>query len=381
VGDGVVSERLKERLAVAQTNPTSSSPPAVSIFDQVRALRPQLQAATKGTPVDVDRFLRVALTELRRTPKLVAAEPSTILGGLMLAGQLGLEIGSALGHCWLVPFRNKRTRSVEAVFILGYKGMIALARRSGDIESVVARPVHAQDRFAVAYGLSERLEHEPSLAADPGPVTAVYALARYVGGGHSFVVLTAEQVESYRQRSRAADEGPWVTDWEAMACKTAVRRLASYLPLTVEAARAVAVDEAVVPGPEFDIDALAAAHVDESAAATQARHTGAQTAPPAAGGGAPVPAPRAPEPPAETSRDETSQAESTPGGDPGEPGSSGSPVGSAETPPGGSPRPGVGEGTARPATTGDPEDHTAMPPVPPADDETSAGDDTGGAGR
>lgn len=242
-----MSNKLRERLEAAEPAvPSVPAGSAASIFDQIRALRPQLVTATKGTGVDPDRFLRVALTELRRNPRLLNAEPASILGGLMLAAQLGLELGSTLGHCWLVPHRNTRNRTTEAVFVLGYRGIISLARRSGEIESIEARCVHKLDRFRVRYGIADRLEHEPSLAAHPGPVIAVYALARYRGGGHTFIVLTPAEIDTYRRRSKTGKEGPWNTDWEAMAAKTAVRRLAAYLPLTVEAVQAATLDEAVI---------------------------------------------------------------------------------------------------------------------------------------
>lgn len=188
-----------------------------------------------------DRFARIVLTECRRTPQLLACTPASLLGAVMLSAQLGLEPGP-LGHCYLIPFRTKGRLEVQ--WILGYRGMIDLARRSGRIESIVAHDVREGDEFDFEFGLDEKLRHRPALA-DRGDAIAYYALARFTGGGHAFVVLSLDDVNQYRGRSKAKDSGPWVTDYDAMAKKTCVRRLSPFLPLTVEAAHALSVDEAI----------------------------------------------------------------------------------------------------------------------------------------
>jgi recombination protein RecT len=205
-------------------------------------MQPQIQRALPEH-MSADRFTRVALTTLRQNPQLLDCTPESFLGALMLSAQLGLEPGP-LGHAYFVPFRNKQGRS-EVQFIIGYKGLIDLARRSGNIVSIEARAVHANDEFSYSYGLDPILDHRPA-DAEPGRLTHVYALARYVGGGYNFVVLSVAEIEARRTRSKAKDSGPWITDYEAMALKTAVRALAPMLPMSVEASHAIAADEAVV---------------------------------------------------------------------------------------------------------------------------------------
>jgi recombination protein RecT len=143
-----------------------------------------------------------------------------------------------------VPFCDRKTQSYEVTFILGYTGLIELARRSGSILTVNARAVYEADSFDVEYGLDERLEHKPNLDVDDrGELRYVYSVAKYVGGGHNFVVLSRADVEKYRQRSKASEHGPWVTDYSAMALKTAVRRLRPFLPMSIEMKTAFAADE------------------------------------------------------------------------------------------------------------------------------------------
>jgi len=197
--------------------------------------------------MDADRLARIAFTTIRSTRGLATCTPESLLGGLMTCAQLGLEPGP-LGHAYFVPFKN------EVTFILGYKGMIELALRSGKIVSLIAREVYEHDEFEVAYGLEDALRHKPVITGDRGRVIAYYAVAKLVGGGHAFVVLSRDDVEKIRKRSRAKDSGPWQTDYDAMAKKTAVRRLFTYLPTSVEIAQALAQDGAVRT--EIQTDAL-----------------------------------------------------------------------------------------------------------------------------
>ena len=194
--------------------------------------------------IGVERFHRIVLTEVKRNPKLLRCEPITLLGGLMVAAQLGLEPGP-LGHVYFVPFGNKKRGTVEAQFILGYQGMIELARRSGQVASIQAYPVYEGDEFDYALGTDPYISHKPS-EDKPGDLTHVYAVAHYKDGGYNFEVLTRARVDYYRGRSRAKNDGPWVSDYEAMALKTAIRRLWRWLPKSPEMAAAVAVDEQAV---------------------------------------------------------------------------------------------------------------------------------------
>lgn len=209
-------------------------------MDNVRALleRSKSQIALAlPRHLSADRMLRIAMTSIRRTPKLASCSQTSLLGAVMQSAQLGLEPDGVLGHAYLVPFKD------DVQLIIGYKGLIDLARRSGQLSTIFARVVHAADAFEFAYGLSERLEHIPSRDKDPGEVVAVYAVARLKDGGQQFEVMTKREVDEVRKQSRAADDGPWVTHYEAMALKTVLRRLCKMLPASVELARAVSLDE------------------------------------------------------------------------------------------------------------------------------------------
>ncbi len=193
--------------------------------------------------LNADRFTRVALTELRKAPKLMEADPASFMGAVMQCAQLGIEPGGALGHAYLLPFENRRSGKTEVQFILGYKGMIDLARRSGQIVSIEARAVYERDTFSVRFGLDPDLQHEPAWEEDDrGELRAVYAVAKLQGGGVQFEVMGRKEIERIRNESQGyktaerygKGNSPWHTHFDEMGRKTVLRRLFKYLPVSIE---------------------------------------------------------------------------------------------------------------------------------------------------
>ena len=210
-----------------------------------------------------DRLARIALTEIRKIPKLAQCDQTSFLGAIMQVAALGLEPGGALGHAYLIPFdkRSKvgnewRVTGTEVQLIIGYRGMIDLARRSGQIVSLSARIVYAKDKFTYSYGLDETMEHIPHEGTDPGEMTHVYAVAKLVGGGVQFEVMSRAKVELTRDGSQGYQaavkaaakynkpvDSPWSNHFDEMAKKTVIRQLFKYLPVSIEIQRAVGLDE------------------------------------------------------------------------------------------------------------------------------------------
>jgi len=225
-------ESINQKLTTTDTKKPAGVP---TLLDK---MKPQMAAALPKH-VDVNRMTRIALTEFRKTPALAKCDPKSFLGAVMQSAQLGLEPGSSLGHCYLLPFKS------QVQLIIGYRGMIDLARRSGQITSLTARAVYKNDEFKYSYGLDETLTHVPNEEAEQAPenLTHVYAVAKLKGGGIQFEVMSRSQVEKIRKASRAGNTGPWVAHFEEMAKKTAIRRLFKYLPVSIEIQKAVTLDE------------------------------------------------------------------------------------------------------------------------------------------
>ena len=197
--------------------------------------------------MSAERLYQLSVSAINTTPNLARCTPASLLSCVMKCSALGVEPSAVdgLGMSYILPYRNKikgtNEFQYEATFILGYKGMIALARRSGEIKSISARAVYEGDLFDFKYGLEDLLEHIPGNEKEN--LTHVYMVAHFMDGGHHIEVMTKEDIEAIRKRSKARDGGPWVTDYEAMAKKTVIRRAFPYLPVSIEAANAAAADE------------------------------------------------------------------------------------------------------------------------------------------
>jgi recombination protein RecT len=234
--DKASTEPLRAELE-RQAQPTAQK----NVLDLIDRNAPELEKLL-GPSLTVEAFKTAAMTYLRMQPKLYECNPYSVVGGLRLGAQLGLSLGP-LGHFYLVPFKD------EAVFILGYKGMIELAYRSGKLRRIRAAVVREGDAFDYRYGTREYLDHRPAEGGADRAWLAVYAVAELAGGGKPFEVLDPGHVEDRRKRSASAKlpTSPWSTDTEAMWCKSAVRALQRWLPQSPESARATVQDSTVQP--------------------------------------------------------------------------------------------------------------------------------------
>jgi recombination protein RecT len=214
--------------------------PYQNIQDLFKRMAPEI-AKVLPKHIKSDHLLRVAMTEIRKNPKLLECSSQSLLGALMLAAQLGLEPG-ILGHAYLIPYYNSKTRSTEVQFQIGYKGYIDLVRRSGELQTLDVHEVCRNDTFEYEYGLTPKLMHRPALE-NRGDPYCYYAIAKLKDGGFSYLVMSIQDVEKFRKRSKSPDYGPWVTDYDAMAKKTVIKQLAKYLPLSTEIQTQIVQDE------------------------------------------------------------------------------------------------------------------------------------------
>lgn len=243
------TEQLKRTVAPAKARAAATAATTAktgTMLDIVRSKSFQAQMALAlPKSMTAERLTRIVMTECRKVPALMQCNQESFFGAVLQCAQLGLEPGSALGHCYLLPFGNGKSRDgrPNCQLIIGYRGMIDLARRSGQIVSINAYCVHEADEFEYELGLHPDIHHRPSPLAERGPVTYVYAVAVLKGGGVQFEVMSRAEIEAVRVQSKAGKSGPWVTHWEEMARKTVVRKLFKYLPVSIEAVRAVEIDE------------------------------------------------------------------------------------------------------------------------------------------
>lgn len=186
-----------------------------------------------------ERMMRLMANAIRTTPQLAECEPLSLLGSLMTCASLGLEPNTPLGHAYLIPFKNKRKGITEIQLIIGYKGMIDLARRSGHIVNIHADVVYEGDDFSFEYGSNQHLTHRPKGKREK-PIYS-YCHAKLTDG-EAFTVIPWDEVMAIRDASQGYQtakrfgrkDNPWMQHVHAMAAKTAVRALFKYLPISVE---------------------------------------------------------------------------------------------------------------------------------------------------
>ena len=191
-----------------------------------------------------EKMIRICSAAASRNPMLLECEPLSFVSAVITSSQLGLEPVGPLQEAYLIPYKNNKTGQYEAQFQPGFRGLIKLARNSGEIAGIEAHIVYEADDFSVSYGTDSKIHHIPTLTDEPGKPVAVYAVAYFKDQGvrPQFEVLTPAQVEHIRKKSRASDNGPWKTDTDEMWRKTAVKRLCKYLPLSAELATAIDLD-------------------------------------------------------------------------------------------------------------------------------------------
>lgn len=212
------------------------------------AYKNQLAAALpKG--LTADRMVRVVLTAINRTPKLLECTKESLWQSVLDAASLGL-FPDALGRAYLVPYGQK------CQLIIGYKGLIDMMYRSDRIDMIQTGVAHEGDHWLYERGLEPKLEHRP--CDKPGAWHHVYTIVHLKGCGRPSVeVMSRTEVMAVKARSRSAGSGPWVTDEEAMAIKTCIRRHSKVLPMSAELAQAMDTD-----GDQMDLTLAAAPKMD-----------------------------------------------------------------------------------------------------------------------
>jgi len=215
-----------------------------------------------------DRFIRIAVTAMMRTPKLADCDQASLFNALLNLSQLGIEPDGRRAH--LIPFTNRRRNCVECQLIIDYKGLVELIMRSGKVANIHADIICKNDSFEYDKGMV--VSHKINFEQPRGDVYAVYSICRFKDGTEKSEVMTKDEVEAIRRRSKAGQSGPWCTDWNEMAKKTVFRRLSKWLPLSPEYRDALEVDDDkfdhieapfVSPAPEKPVKLFADAQVVE----------------------------------------------------------------------------------------------------------------------
>jgi len=242
-------QKASQALAKATKKGTLAGLKQTDVQSVLESLKPQIaQALPKH--LSADRMIQMATQVIVKNPKVAECSAASLIGAVMQASILGFKPSDSLGQVYFVPYG----KSVQ--FQIGYKGYIDLARRSGQIKTLYAYGVYANDEFDYELGLEPKLTHKPA-PTDRGELTGVYAVAHYKDGGFNFVVLSREEVERLRLRNafqKSKPSGAWATDYEAMACAKAIKQLSKYMPLSEEMQSAFVSDDGIIQPDNFSND-------------------------------------------------------------------------------------------------------------------------------
>ena len=238
---------LKQTLAKAKRQGTMLGLKAGDIKSVIDAYRPLIaQALPKH--LTAERIVQIATTLISRTPELAECSVESLIGSVMQASILGFEMIPALGQVYLIPFNNKKTGKREIQFIIGYRGLVSLARRSNQIKTIYTQAVYENDIFDYEFGLEPKLIHKPA-SGERGNFIYAYAVAKFVNGSYAFDVMSKTDIDKIKATSKAGDSkySPWNSGYyDEMAKKTVLRRLSKLLPVSIEIQKEFATDEQVL---------------------------------------------------------------------------------------------------------------------------------------
>lgn len=214
-----------------------------TLSDYIKNMEGEIAKALPSV-ITPERFTRMTLTAVRTTPGLAECDKMSFLAAMMSAAQLGLEPNTPLGQAYILPFKNNKKGITEVQFQIGYKGLIDLAYRSGEVELVQAQCVYENDTFECEYGIEPKLKHIPA-DKNRGELVKVYAMFRTKSGGYGFEVMSVDDIRQHAQKYSKAygsQYSPWKTSFEEMAKKTVLKRVLKYAPLKSDFVRGITQD-------------------------------------------------------------------------------------------------------------------------------------------
>lgn len=262
---GAIAQQAQQRQLTTQPSPAKQLQQVLHrSWDRIAAVMPR--------EMNEQRLYQMFVSAINREPKLAECTVESVLSCFMRCTSLGLEPSNVngLGMAYILPYGNKnyRTGQKEATLIIGYKGMLTLARRSGDLQSIHAQAVYEGDEFEYwedEHGQHFKFRANRNAEHDPAKLTDVYVNAQLTNGGFVFEHMTRAEVDAIMRRSPSASAKatPWKTDYEAMALKTVIRRSFRYLPVSTEAQHAVTADESTPDYSDLLRPAFPPAPIDE----------------------------------------------------------------------------------------------------------------------
>ncbi len=207
------------------------------------------------------RMARVALSCINKTPQLqecfrTEKGKTSIMSALMTCAELGLEPDGRVAY--ILPFNDRKNNCMSAQVIIGYQGIKELVMRTGQVSTIHAEKVCENDKFEYNLGIIKN--HEIDFKKPRGNAYAYFCHVVMKDGTVKDEVMSIEDINAIKVRSKASGFGPWVTDYDQMALKTVFRRCSKWLPMSSDIREKIEKDD-----DQFDFESVK--HTDKFASA------------------------------------------------------------------------------------------------------------------
>jgi len=278
---------LKQQQRQGNSNVPAKPPRTIIDFLQGDKKIERAIAAVAGTYFTPDRFLRLAVNAIKKTPLLAQCDSNTVLGAFMTSAALGLEPNTVLQQAFLIPYKKRQKvdgqwiEVYECNFQIGARGFVTLAHRSPHVSTLKAEGIHEGDHFEHMEGSKSFLEYKKALR-DRGDLIGAFCFTKMADGNEQATVLPLDEVYKIRARSetyihllrqlneaissndqkeidkaqRKFDETPWVMWQDDMAAKSAIKKHCKQLPISPGDALSVAAQIDSDDGRTIDMAAM-----------------------------------------------------------------------------------------------------------------------------
>jgi recombination protein RecT len=236
--------------------PNENKKPKFSVVLQSNAIK-NLINNTLGDPKRASNFIANVSSVVAVNPDLQDCDPFTVITGALVGESLNLSLSPQLGHCYLVPFKDKN-RGKVATFQIGYKGYIQLAMRSGQYRKINVLSI--KEGELIKYDpLNEEIEVnliEDDDVREKKATVGYYAMFEYLNGFRKTMYWSIKKMKSHAKKyssgyrndlNKGTDWTFWSRDFDGMAFKTMLRQLLSkWGIMSVEMQKAFESDMAVI---------------------------------------------------------------------------------------------------------------------------------------
>jgi recombination protein RecT len=246
---------------VQQTNAPARNTMTISDLSSMLETHKNRIAGLLPPHIKAERVIALIIEAISRSQLLLRCSPLSIVAALLQASILGLETDNLTGEAYLIPYWNSKVNGYEAQLQVGYKGLVRLARNTGEFSVIDSQAVHVNDHFEPRKGSHPEVIHYWDPKADRGAIYGYYGVFTLKDGSTNFEFMTVDEIERHRdkysqsafkkdrgqfvldQDGHKVPDGPWNTSPEWMFRKTPLIQVLKLAPKSRQLSKAITLDE------------------------------------------------------------------------------------------------------------------------------------------